>query len=87
MTPDQAAFEVEQNDCPNCEAPAGSPCRTRGGRCATKYHTPRFILVPTLREEPEVLAPEDRGPGRPWKPGPPVEAAPATAVAKPIRIG
>lgn len=34
-----------------------------------------------------MIVPEDRGPGRPWKPGPPVEAAPTTAVAKPIRIG
>lgn len=31
--------------------------------------------------------PEDRGPGRPWKAGPPVEALPAAAAAKPIRIG
>jgi DNA invertase Pin-like site-specific DNA recombinase len=77
---------VERNDCPNCEAPAGSPCRTRGGKTATKYHTPRFILVPALREELEVLAPEDREPGRPWKPGPPAEAAPAEPAAKPIRI-
>ncbi|MFB7324765.1 recombinase family protein [Streptomyces sp. NPDC056190] len=34
-----------------------------------------------------MILPEDRCPGRPWKPGPPVEAAPVTAVAKPIRIG
>ncbi|MFE9007403.1 recombinase family protein [Streptomyces sp. NPDC007875] len=31
--------------------------------------------------------PEDRGPGRPWKPGPPVEQAPAPPTARPIRIG
>ncbi|WP_225101355.1 recombinase family protein [Streptomyces sp. CoH27] len=31
--------------------------------------------------------PDDRGPGRPWKPGPPVETVPAAAAAKPIRIG
>ncbi|MDT0448034.1 recombinase family protein [Streptomyces sp. DSM 40473] len=30
--------------------------------------------------------PEDRGPGRTWKPGPPVEQIPATT-AQPIRIG
>ncbi|WP_078854981.1 hypothetical protein [Streptomyces sp. NRRL F-5135] len=41
-----------RNDCPKCEAPVGSPCRTRGGKTATKYHTPRFILVPVLREDP-----------------------------------
>ncbi|WP_455753874.1 zinc finger domain-containing protein [Streptomyces luteogriseus] len=40
--------------------PAGTPCRTRGGKTATKYQTPRFILVPALREELEVLIPEDR---------------------------
>ncbi|WP_443072583.1 zinc finger domain-containing protein [Streptomyces sp. RPT161] len=31
MTPDQAALAVERHDCPNCDAPAGSACRTRGG--------------------------------------------------------
>ncbi|WUH35855.1 recombinase family protein [Streptomyces sp. NBC_00444] len=36
-----------------------------------------------------MLVPEDqdRGPGRPWKPGPPVEALPVATAAKPIRIG
>ncbi|CAL9667991.1 hypothetical protein SUDANB176_07322 [Streptomyces sp. enrichment culture] len=87
LTPDQAVIAVERNDCPKCEAPAGSACRTRGGKTATKYHTARFILVPALREELDVLVPEDRGPGRPWKQGPPVEAAPAAPAAKPIRIG
>ncbi|MGW2741859.1 recombinase family protein [Streptomyces sp. NPDC001450] len=87
LTPDQAAIAVERNDCPKCDAPAGSPCRTRGGKTTTKYHTARFILVPALREELDVLVPEDRGSGRPWKPGPPVEAAPAAPAAKPIRIG
>jgi DNA invertase Pin-like site-specific DNA recombinase len=87
LTPDQAAIAVERNDCPKCEAPAGSPCRTCGGKTATKYHTARFILVPALREELDVLVPEDRGPGRPWKPGPPVDAVPTAAASKPIRIG
>jgi DNA invertase Pin-like site-specific DNA recombinase len=87
LTPDQAANAVERHDCPKCEAPAGSPCRTRGGKSATRYHTARFILVPALREELEVLVPEDRGPGRPWKPGPPIESAPAVPTAEPIRIG
>lgn len=50
LTP--AANAVERNDCPKCEAPAGSPCRTRGGKTATKYHTARFILV---REELDAL--------------------------------
>ena len=30
-----------QADCPRCQAPAGSPCRTRGGKTAVKYHTAR----------------------------------------------
>lgn len=87
LTPDQAANAVERNDCPKCEAPAGSPCHTRSGKCATKYHTARFILVPALREELEVLVPEDRGPRRPWKAGPPAPALLAAVAAKPIRIG
>ncbi|WP_444545208.1 zinc finger domain-containing protein [Streptomyces brasiliensis] len=37
MTPDQGPNTVERNDCPKCEAPAGSACRTRGGKTATKY--------------------------------------------------
>ncbi|MEV0261095.1 hypothetical protein AB0I49_07080 [Streptomyces sp. NPDC050617] len=63
-----------------------SPC-TCGGKITTKYHSPRYILVPALREELGVRIPEDRGPDWAWKPGPPVEAAPAAPVAKPIRIG
>ncbi|WP_241989874.1 MULTISPECIES: recombinase family protein [unclassified Streptomyces] len=49
-------------------------------------HIPRFILVSALREELEIPVPEDREPGRPWKPGPPVEATPAEPAAKPIGI-
>lgn len=37
---------VERHDCPNCDAPASSAYRTRGGKTAAKYHTPRFVLVP-----------------------------------------
>ncbi|WP_127357408.1 recombinase family protein [Actinacidiphila soli] len=87
LTPDQAADAVERNDCPKCEAPAGSACRTRGGKTATKYHTPRFVLIAALREELEVLIPADRSPGRPWKQGPAPAAVPAQRTAKPIRIG
>ncbi|MFF5106796.1 recombinase family protein [Streptomyces sp. NPDC000134] len=43
--------------------------------------------MPALREELEVRVPEDRGPGRPWKQGPPIEDTPAATAAKPIRIG
>ena len=32
----------------NCDAPAGSACRTRGGKTAAKYYTPRFVPVPGL---------------------------------------
>ncbi|WP_078918124.1 hypothetical protein [Streptomyces sp. NRRL WC-3725] len=45
LTPDRAALAVERHDYPNCDAPAGSACRTRGGKTAAKYHTPRFVLV------------------------------------------
>lgn len=44
-------------------------CRTRGGKPAAKYHTPRFVLVPALRapcsalrEELEIPVPDDRLP-------------------------
>jgi DNA invertase Pin-like site-specific DNA recombinase len=87
LTPDQAANAVERNDCPKCDVPAGSPCRTRGGKTATKYHTPRFVLIAALREHLEVLVPADRSPGRPWKQGPAPVAVPAQRDAKPIRIG
>ncbi|WP_331743594.1 recombinase family protein (plasmid) [Streptomyces sp. NBC_01136] len=87
LTPNQAANAVEHNDCPKCEVPAGSACRTRGGKTATKYHTPRFVLIAALREELEVLIPADRGPGRPWKQGPAPAAMPAQRTEKPIRIG
>ncbi|ORT49009.1 recombinase family protein [Frankia sp. KB5] len=88
LAPDQAADAVERHDCPKCEASAGSPCRTRGGRTATKYHTARFTLVPSLREELDVTVPDDRGPGRPWTPRPPTTTAPTPApTATAIRIG
>ncbi|HEX3648842.1 MAG TPA: recombinase family protein [Pseudonocardiaceae bacterium] len=69
MTPDQAVA-AEDVDCPTCGAPAGCPCRTRGGTTAIKYHTPRFLQVPALADEHEVDVPADRGPGRPWRAGP-----------------
>jgi hypothetical protein len=67
--------------------PAGSACRTRGGKTATKYHTPRFVLISALREELEVLIPADRSPGRCWKQGPTPASVPAQRTEKPIRIG
>lgn len=59
-----------------------------GGKTAAKYHTARFILVPRLREDLEVLVPADRGPGKPWQRGPAPVLAPAPEhAAPPIRIG
>ena len=86
LTPDQAALAVERHDCPNCDAPAGSACRTRGGKTAAKYHTPRFVLVPALREELEISVPADRAPGRAWKQQPAL-AVPAPRTERPVRIG
>ncbi|WP_425329125.1 zinc finger domain-containing protein [Streptomyces eurocidicus] len=60
LTPDQAALAIEHHNRPNCDAPAGRTCRTRGGKTAAKYHTPRSALVPALREELEIPAPADR---------------------------
>ncbi|WP_078628651.1 hypothetical protein [Streptomyces sp. NRRL F-2664] len=51
LAPDQAALAVERHNCPNCDAPVGSACRTRGGKTAVKYHTSRFVLAPALRED------------------------------------
>ncbi|MFI9824562.1 recombinase family protein [Streptomyces sp. NPDC052013] len=87
LTPDQAADAVERHDCPKCHSPAGSPCRTRAGKTAVKYHTARFILVPAVREDLEVLIPASRNPGRPWLLGTSPTPAPAAVAAMPIRIG
>jgi DNA invertase Pin-like site-specific DNA recombinase len=83
----EPAAAVEQFDCPTCSSPAGSTCRTRGGKVAPKYHTPRFMLVPQLRAELEVRTPADRGPGRAWEMGPALEAATPEAVTAPTRVG
>ncbi len=88
LTPEQAAAAVERHPCPKCAASAGSPCRTGGGKSAARYHTARFILVPALREELNIAVPPDRLPGRPWAPGPAVDAGMAEVPAgRPIRIG
>jgi DNA invertase Pin-like site-specific DNA recombinase len=87
LTPDRAADAVERHDCPKCGAPAGSACRTQGGKTAVKYHTARFILVPVLKEDLDVAVPADRGPGKVWMPGPPPAKAAPPAAGKPIRIG
>ncbi|WP_438948613.1 zinc finger domain-containing protein [Streptomyces atratus] len=87
LTPDQAALAVERHHCPNCDASAGSACRTRGGKTAAKYHTPRFVLVPALHEELEIPVPADRFPGRAWKQGPALAVVPAPRTERPVRIG
>ncbi len=87
LTPQQAADAVERHPCPKCQTPPGSPCRTRGGKTAAKYHTARFILVPALRENLAVTVLPDRGPGTAWKPRPVVDAAEAPLGGAPIRIG
>jgi DNA invertase Pin-like site-specific DNA recombinase len=87
LTPDRAATAVEPHDCPNCGAPAGSACRTRGGKTTAKYHIARFGLVPALREELDVPVPADRGPGRTWRQGPVLAVVPATRTERAIRIG
>ncbi|WP_443050520.1 zinc finger domain-containing protein [Streptomyces sp. H27-D2] len=82
----EPAVAAEQFDCPTCSVPAGSTCRTRGGKVAPMYHTPRFMLVPQLRAELEVRTPADRGPGRTWEMGPAIDAAAPEAAAKPTRV-
>ncbi|MEU4407137.1 tyrosine-type recombinase/integrase [Streptosporangium sp. NPDC023963] len=83
----ESAGTVERHACPRCAVPAGSVCRTQGGKVASKYHTARFVLVPALREVLEVAVPADRLPGRPWMKGPPLQAAVAEVSDTAIRIG
>jgi hypothetical protein len=73
--------------CPQCDVPAGSACRTRAGKTAAKYHTARFILVPSLRDELTAPVPADRGPGKKWTQGPEVAPAKPETNGTPIRIG
>ena len=87
MTPEQAAAAAESLACPTCGSPAGSPCRTGGGSTAFRYHTARFVLVPELAGEPEVVVPGDRGPGRPWSPPAASFAGREHDAGAPARIG
>ena len=85
-----AAASVERHECPQCQAPAGSPCRTRSGTTAAKYHTARFMLVPALHDELAVPVPADRGPGRSWQVAPAIAEVAASVGREngdPIRIG
>ncbi|APU15119.1 MULTISPECIES: hypothetical protein [Actinoalloteichus] len=85
LGPDDAA--AERHPCPQCDVPAGSACGTRAGKTAAKYHTARFILVPSLRDELTVAVPADRGPGKKWTQGPEVAATAPETSGVPIRIG
>lgn len=80
MTADDPAALVERHECPTCQAPPGSPCRTRGGKVSPQYHSPRHMAVPQLRAELKVKTPADRSPGRTWAPGPAVASLSAAEV-------
>ncbi|WP_456113505.1 zinc finger domain-containing protein [Streptomyces marianii] len=78
---------VEGHDCPNCDAPAGSACRMRGGKATAKYHTPRFVLVPTLREEPEIPVPPNGVPAAHGSRAPRSRSCPCPAPSDPSESG
>jgi hypothetical protein len=42
----EPAAAVEPFDCPTCEVPAGSTCRTRSGKIAPKYAIVRTSPTP-----------------------------------------
>ncbi|MFE4960468.1 recombinase family protein [Streptomyces sp. NPDC056653] len=85
--PAEPAAVVEQFDCPACDVPAGSTCRTREGKVAPQYHAPRVMLVPRLCAELEVKTPADRGAGGSWTLVPVLGAAVPGAATKPMRVG
>ncbi|MFJ8748274.1 recombinase family protein [Streptomyces sp. NPDC102441] len=88
MTNSEHATQVERHDCPKCQAPAGSPCRTGAGKVAAAYHTARFALVPSLKAELTVKTPADRNPGKAWVAGTPLPAeADAVMSGAAIRLG
>ncbi|HEY5879675.1 MAG TPA: recombinase family protein [Nakamurella sp.] len=84
-----AADSVERHACPQCQVPTGSPCRTRSGTTASRYHTARFVLVPSLRDELAVPTPASRRPGQPWTPTVAADDAVGSVTQErgPIRIG
>ncbi|MGW1976271.1 zinc finger domain-containing protein [Streptomyces sp. NPDC001889] len=81
------AEQVERHDCPKCQAPAGSPCRTGAGKVAAGYHTGRFALVPASKAELTVKTPADRQPGKACTQGAPVAQAPEGKPGAAIRLG
>lgn len=78
---------VEQQECPRCEVPPGSPCRTRSGTVATVYHSVRYDAVPVLRSGPPIRVPKDRQPGKAWRPAPARDAVPQAVDRPGDRIG
>ncbi|MFF4709616.1 recombinase family protein [Streptomyces sp. NPDC001297] len=78
---------VEQQECPRCEVPPGSPCRTRNGTVATVYHSVRYDNVGALRSGPPIRTPKDRAPGKAWRPGAPLDTAPPPVDRAGDRIG
>ncbi|MGF1342000.1 zinc finger domain-containing protein [Streptomyces flavovirens] len=86
-TPRTPAEQVERHDCPKCQAPAGSPCRTGAGKVAANYHTGRFALVPALKAELTVKTPADRNPGKAWTQGALVAQTPDAIPGAAIRLG
>ena len=83
-----AADSGERHACPQCQVPPGSPCRTRSGATASRYHTARFVLVPALRDELAVPTPASRRPGQLWTPiDNPDAFRSTTEELGPIRIG
>ncbi|MCX5561114.1 recombinase family protein [Streptomyces sp. NBC_00038] len=84
------AEAVQRHACPRCGVSAGSPCRTNNDTVAPTYHTARHVLVPSLRKGLGVKTPRDRRPGKPWMPGPEVDApvlAPVRERGDALRIG
>ncbi|RMI44444.1 recombinase family protein [Streptomyces triticirhizae] len=90
MSPEmQNAAAVERHACPTCKVEPGSACRTKSGKVAPKYHTPRFQLVPSLARSLDVRTPADRRPGTLWTPGAAVvvPAVPTDRKLAPVRLG
>ncbi|MFF6966036.1 recombinase family protein [Streptomyces anthocyanicus] len=78
---------IESRDCPTCQSPAGSPCRTSSGRVAGQYHTARFLLHPRLRSELKHTTPKHRNPGAAWERLDAPAIAAASIEGNEIRLG
>ena len=67
-----AATLAEGVACPQCRAPAGSPCRTGRGTVAAVYHPQRQVLRPELGSVGSIAVPADRRASRRGSPSVPV---------------